>query len=123
MGGVDFVKQALQETAVKVKDCCDAVEQLDHPQMSFILLRQCNGTCRVVHLLRASTPAVSLELASIVDASMMETIQRIAQTPFSAASMTQLILYYIISYHITSYHIMLYLFFIYKIYAHFFDIL
>ena len=77
LGSVDFVKQALQETAMKVQDFCDAVEQ-------------CFGNAMVLAELYIFFE--SSELASSVDASMIEAIQRIAQTPFSAASMTQLTL-------------------------------
>ena len=53
MGGRAYVKKALEGTSGKVEQFCEQLVDLDHPQMGFILLWQCCGTCRVVHLLRA----------------------------------------------------------------------
>ena len=51
MGGSVYVKKALGETTAKVEQFCEQLISLDHPQIGFILLRQCCGTCRVVHLI------------------------------------------------------------------------
>ena len=67
LGGSEYVTKALEETAQKVAQFCENVTALEHPQMGFILLRQCCGTCRVVHLLRALQTDKTSELAEAVN--------------------------------------------------------
>ena len=89
LGGSLYVKKALAETAGKVADFCEKAAALDHPQMGFILLRQCCGTSRVVHLLRAMDTKDSSALAEAVDNSVMDSALR---APCSEVARTQLTL-------------------------------
>ena len=60
---------------------CEKVAALDHPQMGFILLRQCCGTCRVVHLMRAMDTKETNALAEAVDKSVMAAALNMLRVP------------------------------------------
>ena len=92
MGGSLYVKKALEETAETVAQFCDQVAALDHPQMGFILLRQCCGTCRVVHLLRALDTKESSALVEAVDKALMDSALAMLRAPCSEVARTQLTL-------------------------------
>ena len=89
LGGSSYVKKVLEETAENVAHFCEQVVDLDHPQMGFILLRQCCGTCRVVHLLRAWMPANSRLPTSCSSATCTFCRSCIRQTPLSTASLAE----------------------------------
>ena len=44
MGSSVYVQKALEETTGKIQQFCERLVDLEHPQMGFILLRQCCGT-------------------------------------------------------------------------------
>ena len=92
MGGSGYVKKALEETAEKATHFCEQVTSLEHPQMGFILLRQCCGTCRVVHLLRAMDTKDSSALAEAVDKSLMDSSLTMLRAACSDGARTQLTL-------------------------------
>ena len=71
---------------------CEKAAALDHPQMGFILLRQCCGTCRVVHLLRAMDTTATSALAEAVDNSVVEAALLMLRAPCSEVARTQLTL-------------------------------
>ena len=91
-GGTLYVQKILAETAGKVAEYCDKAAALDHPQMGFILLRQCCGTCRVVHLLRAMDTAATSALAEAVDKSVMDSALAMLSVPCSEVARWQLTL-------------------------------
>ena len=69
---VEAAMSRKRSAAENVAHLCEQVVDLDHPQMGFILLRQCCGTCRVVHLLRALDTKESNTLVEAVDKSIMD---------------------------------------------------
>ena len=60
---------------------CEQIINLDHPQMGFILLRKCCGTCRVVNLLRAMDTSDTSRLVEAVDKSAVDSALRMLRTP------------------------------------------
>ena len=92
MGGSAYVKKALEEISEKVEQFCDQLITLDHPQMGFVLLRQCCGTCRVVHLLRAMDTKETAQLAEAVDATVMNSALAMLRAPCAENARTQLTL-------------------------------
>ena len=92
MGGRAYVQKALEDTTAKMEEFCEQVVNLDHPQMGFILLRQCCGTCRVVHLLRAMDTNHTSRLVEAVDKSVMDSALRMLRTPCAENARTQITL-------------------------------
>ena len=90
MGGDGYVKKALEETTGKVEQFCGQLVDLDHPQIGFILLRQCCGTCRVVHLLRAMDTKHTARLVEAVDQSVMGSALTMLRAPCGENARTQM---------------------------------
>ena len=86
------VQKALEETTGKVERFCEQLVDLEHPQMGFILLRQCCGTCRVIHLLRAMDNKHTARLVEAVDNSVMEAALAMLRAPCAENARTQLTL-------------------------------
>ena len=40
---------------------CEKICRLDHPQAGLLLLRKCNGVCRVVHVIKVLAPQVVVQ--------------------------------------------------------------
>ena len=81
MCGRAYVKKALEGTSGKVEQFCEQLVDLYHPQMGFILLWQCCGTCRVVHLLRAMDTNETTCLVEAVDKWVMNSALAMLQPP------------------------------------------
>ena len=92
MGGSVYVKKALEETAAKVEQFCEQLINLDNPQIGFILLRQCCGTCRVVHLMRAMDTNDTARLVEAVDHAVMDSAMAMLRVPCAENARTQLTL-------------------------------
>ena len=92
MGGSHYVKEALAETTGKVEHFCKQLVDLEHPQMGFILLRQCCGTCRVVHLLRAMDPNDTAQMVEAVDNAVMDSALAMLRAPCAGQARVQLTL-------------------------------
>ena len=92
LGGSAYVQRALEETTAKVEQFCGRLVDLDHPQMGFIVLRQCCGTCRVVHLLRAIDTKDTTRLVETVDKSVMDSSLAMLRAPCAENARTQLTL-------------------------------
>ena len=92
MGGSVYVQKALEETPGKVQRFCEQPVDQGHPQLGFILMRQCCGTCRVVHLLRAMDNNDTARLVEAVDNSVMEAALAMLRAPCAENAQTQLTL-------------------------------
>ena len=92
MGGSVYVKKALEETTAKVEQFCEQLINLDNPQIGFILLRQCCGTCRVVHLMRAMDTNDTARLVEAVDQAVMDSAMAMLRVPCAENARTQLTL-------------------------------
>ena len=92
MGGSTYVRKALEETTAKVEHFCEQLVDLDHPQMGFLLLRQCCGACRVVHLLRAMDTNDTARLVEVVDKLVIYTALAMLRVPCAENARTQLTL-------------------------------
>ena len=88
MGGKQYVRKTLEETAHKVAQFCEGMVKLEHLQMGFILLRLCCGMCRVVHILRAKGGNGVDELIDSVDKSVMDSAVAMLRTPCSPVERT-----------------------------------
>ena len=92
MGVHAYVKQALEETAAKVEHFWEQLVKLEHPQIGFILLRQCCGTCRVVHLLRSMDTDNTAPLVEAVEKSLVDAALAMLRVPCGENAGTQLTL-------------------------------
>ena len=89
IGDTAFIEAELALILAKVQHYCVKICRLDHPQAGLLLLRKCNGVCRVAHALKVLAPQVVDQFLQDVDATMMDAVQKLAGLPLSETGMTQ----------------------------------
>ena len=87
-----FIEKDLDSILAKVQMYCDKICKLNHPQAALLLLRKCNGVCRVAHVLKVLAIESVERFQGQVDLAMMDAVQNIAGFPITENQRLQAVL-------------------------------